>query len=792
MAAPPDPGHDPAQTRRDAPEQTAGDDDSARRLARDVALATELLSCGALNEQQVGETLSEWSLYGAISLRQHLENKRLLSPEQLTELDQRVEQALSRSATAETVDISTGNSSVGDTIMKFDSTGRVAKLLGVYTTASPSANGHQRTGATRYRLVRVLGQGGLGRVWLARDLDLQRLVALKELSAGRESPIAAQRFRNEAEITGRLEHPGIVPIYQLSEDDETGRSFYTMRFLGKGTLQDSIAEYHERRGDGDDDPMLLQHLLVSFVSVCQAIGHAHSRRVIHRDLKPENVVIDNFGQVIVIDWGLAKLLDESEIEAVGDAEAYSHSDAVVTSAGQVLGTPLYMAPEQAAGRVDDVDERTDIYGLGAILFAICTGRPPHEAAQIRSGSGDRRAAGRALLTEIASGQPPRAKDVNPQIDPALDAICHKAMARRRYARYQQASDLAEDIQRWIAGQPVTAYSETMSQRVRRWIGKHQRLAQVVAGLLAVALAAIVTLAMAAKHSRIAAQQERFQQAVGDVREIELQLRDIAQDIGKDARFMASLPPIQGIVRARAGDADESEDVWLQRLETIYLGLLRANPDYLAVTFVAAGDDQGAATPAASVDSDGSLGSVDVLRVERNASDHSYLRTVPRSRLATSDDDQLLAEVIQQELGDVRFSLSPRQQQAAHAGKTRRMLAGVPVFDEQSGEPFGMVMIETDLNGRLLTILDNLVDVAGDTYIGSGEGEAWISVAPDGEPQLAPQQSKLADLCPEAAKLIGITSFPYEATDHDSYYGKVFRDNPQSAGVAVFVRLGDDD
>ncbi len=200
------------------------------------------------------------------------------------------------------------------------------------------------------------------------------LVVLKEL---------LDRFHKEAEITGRLEHPSIVPIYQLGEDETTGEAFYAMRFLGKRTLQDSINEYHERSREGDEDPMLLRHQLTAFVAVCQAIGHAHSRQVIHRDLKPENVAIDSFGQVIVIDWGLAKVLDETLVESHEATTLSDHDNVDDTLDGQVLGSPLFMAPEQAAGRLDEVDERTDIYGLGAILYSILTGYAPHQKSYER-------------------------------------------------------------------------------------------------------------------------------------------------------------------------------------------------------------------------------------------------------------------------------------------------------------------------------------------------------------------------------------------------------------------------
>ena len=766
------------------------DDDSGRRLANDVALATELLSCGALTERQVAETLANWSLYGSVSLRQHLQNTGLLSPQQLQEIDAQVAQTIAQTPLPEPRGES--DNPVASTIARFDTTGRVARLLGVSTAVGAELQGEGRTGLTRYRLIRLLGQGGLGRVWLARDWDLQRLVALKEISATRENAASVQRLRNEAEITGRLEHPGIVPVYQLASDAESGRTFYTMRFLGKGTLQDSIAEYHERRADGDEDPMLLRHLLSAFVRVCHAIGHAHSRKVIHRDLKPENVVIDSFGQVIVIDWGLAKLLDDAELETLGKGSP--SGDVGRTSEGQVLGTPLFMAPEQASGRLDELDARTDVYGLGAILFAICTGRPPHEATHARSTAGASHGKGtaRELFTAISSGPTPQAAEINPDVDPVLAAICAKAMARKRYARYQQASALAEDVERWMAGEPVSAYAEPPGRRARRWIRHHQRLSQLIAGMAGLALAAIATVGVTLNHNRVVGRQTQYQALVGDVREVSLRIRSIAHDLGKQSRFMATLPEIQEIVRAR--DVGDAEAEWLGRLETIYHGLMRANPDFLAVTLVAA-ESPAEANQDSSTNSEGAvrrkIASVDVMRVERNAIDRSYVRTVPRSRKAATDDDTLLADVFAAELGGVVFSMNPRSHQAALSSSSavvRRMIAAVRVFDETTGDPFGMVMIETDMNAMLAESLAGLGEVVGEVYVADGQGRVWIDVRPRQPPTPAADGTLLAEVCPEAKKLVETDRDQFRDTDGTSYFGQRFREQPRSRGVILFARL----
>ncbi|MFQ5732836.1 MAG: serine/threonine-protein kinase [Planctomycetaceae bacterium] len=294
--------------------------------------------------------------------------------------------------------------------------------------------GESRQVTSRFTLIRRLGDGGLGTVWLARDEKLKRNVAIKQMNpAVLESPHSWERFHREAEITGKLEHPNVVPMYQFGTDSKTGQPFYAMRFLGKQTLADAVIEHHERRIEGDDDPMGLHRMLTAFLDVCQAIAYAHSRGVIHRDLKPENVALDHFGQVIVLDWGLAKLVEDGELSTEWTLRSRTPDDGTLrtTMIGDIVGTPLYMSPEQASGELDDIDERTDVYGLGAILFAILTGSAPHENSCSSLGGTVRV---EELLKAISERDTPSAIELNPAVSREMAEICRRAMSRRKSAR----------------------------------------------------------------------------------------------------------------------------------------------------------------------------------------------------------------------------------------------------------------------------------------------------------------------------------------------------------------------
>jgi serine/threonine protein kinase/Flp pilus assembly protein TadD len=334
-------------------------------------------------------------------------------------------------------------------------------------------------GRARYTLTRLHAQGGIGRVWLARDEDLGRDVALKELRPDRgDSPTAAARFLEEARVTGQLEHPGIVPVYELVQPPD-GRPCYAMRFVGGRTLADAIKDYH-RREAGEAGPLALRELLGAFVGVCNAVAYAHSRGVLHRDLKPQNVALGDYGEVLVLDWGLAKVLGTAE-EPTGllPVAPGGGDGAGWTQQGQVLGTPAYMSPEQAAGRPDLVDRRSDVYGLGAILYEVLTGTPPFAGADTPE-----------VLKRVVQEPvvPPRQRV--PATPAALEAVCLKVLAKQPAARYASARELAQEVQRWLADEPVAAYREPLGQRLGRWGRRHRTAVASAAALLVTAVAAL--------------------------------------------------------------------------------------------------------------------------------------------------------------------------------------------------------------------------------------------------------------------------------------------------------------
>ena len=364
----------------------------------------------------------------------------------------------------------------------------------------------------RYKLISQHARGGMGRIWVAMDNTLGRQIALKELIGGGASrlldvsgrgltapaaPVA--RFLQEARVTGQLEHPSIVPVYELGHRAD-GTPYYTMKLVRGRTLSEAIEKCTDLR--------TRLELLPHFADLCNAIAYAHDRGVIHRDIKPQNVMVGEFGETVVIDWGLAKAKGQSDIQAGAMQRNLSESDSVWssthTSLGEVLGTPAYMAPEQARGDIEAIDERSDIYGLGAVLYALLTGNAPYRGK--RQGE---------VLTQVRAGMTTPIAESEPKAPRELVAICERAMQTKPGARYPSAKDMVADIKRFQSGALVGAHDYSAAELIRRFVRRNRTvLATATAGLLiAVVLAVFYQLQLFDSLDRERTERTRAEEAV---------------------------------------------------------------------------------------------------------------------------------------------------------------------------------------------------------------------------------------------------------------------------------------
>ncbi len=328
-----------------------------------------------------------------------------------------------------------------------------------------------------------VGRGGIGEIYKASDVVFRRELALKVLQEDRaDDPLARERFILEAETTARLQHPGIVPIYGLGKQDD-GRLFYTMRYIAGRSLLDEIRRFHAG-GAGSRDKyrqsMGFRALLARFVSVCKTIAYAHGQEVIHRDIKPANVLLGDFGETIVIDWGMSKGSGQGAAPAGSDSNS-----AMASRDGELRGTPSYMSPEQARGDPARVDFRSDIYALGATLYHILTGREPFAGAD----SGE-------VLDRVKNGHFARPRTIDRQIPRPIESICLRAMALRPEDRLGSALETATEVERWLAGERVLSHDESLLERLQRVFWRHRSwtlAATAAAFTLLVALAAVLGL-----------------------------------------------------------------------------------------------------------------------------------------------------------------------------------------------------------------------------------------------------------------------------------------------------------
>jgi PAS domain S-box-containing protein len=331
--------------------------------------------------------------------------------------------------------------SVADTVSGDDDG---VDLVPVVSWGSASLGTDQQP--ARFRKQKIIGRGGMGEIWQAYDSLVKRQVALKQLRQDKSySPKHLARFKREVLLTAKLTHPGTVFVIDYS--DEPGNAYYVMNLVHGRTLTSMIADYHRKRVAGTPEFSGFITLIRAFISVCNTIAYAHSHGVLHRDIKSENVMVGKFGEVTLLDWGLAKSFDvkdhslaSSELPIREMEQDKAPVSVRTTIEGQSLGTPAFMAPEQAIGALEKIDVRTDTYMLSGMLYEILAGCPPFDKDDVD-----------AVIEMVIHKSPPLASERVPESPAALVQICNKGLSKDRDSRFQTTVDLIDRVQVWLSG-----------------------------------------------------------------------------------------------------------------------------------------------------------------------------------------------------------------------------------------------------------------------------------------------------------------------------------------------------
>src|SRR5947207_3325619 len=306
-----------------------------------------------------------------------------------------------------------------------------------------------------YQMLDQIGHGGMGVIYRARQRHSRRIVALKRILGYEDSRETLIRFRREALAAASLDHPNILPIYEVGEDED-GLPFFSMKFAAGGSLRDAAPYLRS-------EPFRSVELMAK---VARAVQYAHAQGILHRDLKPGNILLDGRGEPLVSDFGLAKWLDTA-------------SD--LTRTLTIFGTPGYVAPEQAEGPAKNLTPAADVYSLGAIVFDLFTGRPPFLGEHAL-----------AVIKQAADKPAPKLRSLAPSTDRDLETICAKCLEREPRARYQTAGDLAEDLERWLEGRPIIARPVWPPVRIGRWSKRNPKLAGSLAAAVILGSVGVIT------------------------------------------------------------------------------------------------------------------------------------------------------------------------------------------------------------------------------------------------------------------------------------------------------------
>src|SRR5262245_44038806 len=390
-----------------------------------------------------------------------------------------------------------------------------------------------RTGVfERYKLEGEIARGGMGAILRVWDEDLQRHLAMKVVlgqgeaaASGRTPPVDARRlarFLEEAQVTSQLDHPGIVPVHELGLDAK-GCVYFTMKLVKGKTLKEVFDELAAGEGGlrayattGDQVLWTRARVLGLIQKMCEAMAYAHHKGVIHRDLKPANVMVGRFGEVYVMDWGLARVLDKPDPKDLRIRQALMTSELrserreisaetpdspLVTMDGDVVGTPSFMSPEQAAGRASEMGPPSDVYAIGAMLYQMLSGQMPYVPYGARLNN-------YAIWQRVQEGPPVPLSQLVPKAPPELVAICEKAMARKPEDRYPTMEELAEDMAAYVEGRVVHTFESGGWAEARKWVTRNGYLAASLAGALALLIAGTTGIATIQAAGKSAASIQR--------------------------------------------------------------------------------------------------------------------------------------------------------------------------------------------------------------------------------------------------------------------------------------------
>ena len=432
----------------------------------------------------------------------------------------------------------------------------------------------------RYLIGDEIARGGMGAVLLASDVNIRREVAMKRMLPKDKIDDGTDviRFIEEAQITGQLEHPSIVPVYELGVDSE-GQVFYTMKRIEGETLQYVLAQL--RKGNRAYlRKWPLNRLLRVFLQVCDAIGFAHAKGVIHRDLKPENIMVGEYGEVLVVDWGIAKVKGapdhlSAEAKKTAYVSAIRHDDGhldLATLDGTIAGTPQYMAPEQAAGEIDKIADTTDVFSLGAILFEILTLRPPYRGGNVyeilakaeTANHTDLRSfstSGNSEKEEVDNDWPTRWHCEGEKIPDALAAVTMKAMARSQGQRYAKASELKEEIENYLNGFSTSAENAGFLREAKLFIARNKAACTTAAAAALVIFAGSAASVVINQRAKTEAQGnlakfvEEQQQRVAERKVAAPALRETGRDLVRSGQYAEALAVTDTVLEYRPDNAE---------------------------------------------------------------------------------------------------------------------------------------------------------------------------------------------------------------------------------------------